>query len=39
MCFLQSVNRNDEEQMKRFRLLVKQRIYEPLQVNFTIDLF
>ncbi|CAM2723122.1 unnamed protein product [Rotaria socialis] len=33
ICFLQSININDEEQMKIFRLLVKQRLYEPLQFD------
>ncbi|UJR20315.1 hypothetical protein I4U23_023446 [Adineta vaga] len=33
MCLLQSVNKNDEEQMKRFRVIVKQRLFEPLQFD------
>ncbi|CAF3967836.1 unnamed protein product, partial [Rotaria sp. Silwood1] len=33
MCLLRSINKNDQEQMKRFRLLVKQRIFEPLQFD------
>jgi len=33
ICFLQSINENDEEQMKHFRLIVKQRLYEPLQFD------
>ncbi|CAF2072182.1 unnamed protein product [Rotaria magnacalcarata] len=39
ICFLQSININDEEQMKIFRLLVKQRLYEPLQVKFSFHSF
>ncbi|CAF2084766.1 unnamed protein product, partial [Rotaria magnacalcarata] len=33
ICFLQSININDQEQMKNFRLLVKQRLYAPLQFD------
>ncbi|CAF0846597.1 unnamed protein product [Rotaria sordida] len=33
ICFLQSINKNDEEQMKRFRLIVKRRLFEPLQFD------
>jgi hypothetical protein len=39
MCLLQAINQNNEEQMKHFRLIVKQRLFEPLQVNFYIYLF
>jgi hypothetical protein len=35
MCLFQAVNRNDEEQMKRFRVIVKRRLYEPLQVKYS----
>jgi hypothetical protein len=31
MALLQAINENDEEQMKQFRLIVKQRLFEPLQ--------
>ncbi|CAF1494477.1 unnamed protein product, partial [Rotaria magnacalcarata] len=33
MCFYQAINENDEKKMKRFRLLVKQRLFEPLQFD------
>ena len=33
IALLQAVNEHDEEQMKRFRLLIKQRLFEPLQVR------
>ncbi|CAF3098383.1 unnamed protein product [Rotaria sp. Silwood2] len=31
--FLRSINKNDQEQMKRFRLIVKQRLFEPLKFD------
>jgi len=33
LCFLQSINQLDEEQMKRFRLIIKKRLFEPLQFD------
>ncbi|CAF3343731.1 unnamed protein product [Rotaria sp. Silwood1] len=33
MCLLQSINHNDDKQMKRFRLLVKQRLLELLEFD------
>ena len=33
IALLQAVTEHDEEQMKRFRLLIKQRLFEPLQVR------
>ncbi|CAF4768149.1 unnamed protein product [Rotaria socialis] len=33
MCLLQSINHNDDKQMRRFRLLVKQRLLELLEFN------
>ncbi|CAF3074615.1 unnamed protein product [Rotaria sp. Silwood2] len=33
MCLLQSINHNDDKQMRRFRLLVKQRLLELLEFD------
>jgi len=33
MSYLNGINRHDDEQMKRFRLIVKKRLFEPLQFD------
>ncbi|CAF5047307.1 unnamed protein product, partial [Rotaria sp. Silwood1] len=38
MYFLRSINQNDDEQMKRFRLIVKQRLFHSIQSNKHPDL-
>ena len=33
MSLLNGINQHDEEQMRRFRLVVKKRLFEPLQFD------
>ena len=33
MSLLHGINRHDDEQLRRYRLLVKKRLFEPLQVK------
>jgi hypothetical protein len=36
MRLLKSINKNNEEEMKKFRLIVKQHLFESLQVIYSI---
>ncbi|CAM4739671.1 unnamed protein product [Rotaria magnacalcarata] len=37
ICFLQAITENDEKQIKRLRLIVKQCLFESLQATIPID--